>query len=366
MKKIKVLVVDDSAFMRKMISDFLSQDSRIEVVGTARNGKDALIKMIEFYPDVITLDVEMPIMSGLEALKKIMSENPLPVVMLSSTTKEGAENTVLSMQYGAVDFIAKPSGAISLDLYKVKNEIISKVIFASQANLKGLKNFHQEIEIPISKQQLNVKNTTTLNLHKQTTNNTQKKIICIGTSTGGPRALQEVLTKLPKNINAPILIVQHMPPGFTKSLASRLDSLSEIHVKEAEDGEIIQRGTAYIAPGGYHLKVKKIGFAFAIKIDHSPIRNGHRPSVDVLFKSVSEMNQYKKLAVIMTGMGTDGAEGLKALKQSGELTAIAESKETSIIFGMPKAAIDTNVVDEIVNLNTIAETIVKYSEEQGV
>jgi two-component system chemotaxis response regulator CheB len=184
--------------------------------------------------------------------------------------------------------------------------------------------------------------------------------VCIGTSTGGPRALQQVITKLPKTIDAPVLVVQHMPAGFTKSLAVRLDSLAEVHVKEAEEGDIIQKGTVYIAPGGLHLKLKWVGANLAIQLDQSPPRNRHRPAVDVMFESCSELSAYAKISVIMTGMGSDGTKGLIKLKESGNVVAIAESEETSIVFGMPKAAIATKLVDEVKNVDNIAETIMKY------
>lgn len=364
MKKIKVLVVDDSAFMRKLIHDFLSESFRIEVIDTARNGEDAIKKIKQLKPDVVTMDIEMPILNGIEALKIIMKEHPVPVVMLSSTTYEGAENTIQAIQNGATDFIAKPSGAISLDLYKIKEEIIEKVLSASQANINQL-----------AKSPSNVKSTTisadnyskiepkeaTLKTNKFSSYwNTTKKIVCIGTSTGGPRALQNVVTKLPSDLQAPVLVVQHMPPGFTKSLANRLNSLSEVEVKEAEDGEIVKNGIVYIAPGGFHLKVKHVGTSLAIHLDQSPARSGHRPSVDVMFESVSEIRDYSKIAVVMTGMGSDGSQGLIELKKQGAVKAIAESKETSIVFGMPKAAISTNLVDEVQNVERIAESILKY------
>lgn len=363
MEIIKVLVVDDSAFMRKLIQDFFSENGRFQVVGTARNGQDAIKKIAELKPDVVTMDIEMPILNGLEALKIIMKQNPIPVVMLSSTTFEGAENTVQAIQLGAIDFIAKPSGAISLDLHKIKDELFEKVISASKVNIKQLTKLPSTGKINVKSHENYSKiepNEPINHFIRSSWNTAAKKLICIGTSTGGPRALQHVLTKLPKNLDAPVIIVQHMPPGFTKSLASRLDSLSEISVKEAEDGEIIKKGIAYIAPGGYHLKVQKIGSSLAVKLDQSPTRNGHRPSVDVMFESISKISDIAKIAVIMTGMGADGSQGLQALKMKGNVKAIAESKETSIVFGMPKAAIATNQVDEVQNVECIAETIMKY------
>lgn len=358
MSKIKVLIVDDSAFMRKLIQDFLTEDPRMTIVGTARNGEDAIKKVNELDPDVVTLDVEMPILNGIEALKRIMAEKPTPVVMLSSTTKEGAENTILAIQYGATDFITKPSGAISLDLHKVKEELVEKVVSASKANIKQLVKTNDQEKNTVKKH--NEYSKIEPNIKHRINALSGKKLVSIGTSTGGPRALQQVITKLPKTIDAPVLVVQHMPAGFTKSLAVRLDSLSEVHVKEAEEGDILQKGTVYIAPGGYHLKIKLLGANLAIHLDQSEPRNGHRPAVDVMFESCSDLSHYAKIAVIMTGMGSDGTKGLIKLKESGNVVAIAESEETSIVFGMPKAAIATKLVDEVKNVDNIAETIMKY------
>lgn len=353
MNKVKVLVVDDSAFMRKLISDFLSEHPRLHVVGTARDGQEALQKIEQLNPDVVTLDVEMPVMNGLETLKHIMQKKPLPVVMISSTTTEGAENTILALQYGAVDFIAKPSGAISLDLYKIKDKMIEKVLLASEANLRTVKIKQKMSMLP-------QKQYSKIGVSERNNAIGKKKIIAIGTSTGGPRALQHVLTKFPATIDAPILIVQHMPKGFTKSLATRLDSLCNIRVKEAEDGEVIQKGIAYIAPGGNHLYVKRVGTSLAIHLDEAAPRNGHRPSVDVMFESLSALTDYEKVAVIMTGMGSDGTAGLKQLKASGNTFVVAESAESSVVFGMPKSAIAANVVDEIVHVDDIAEAVMRH------
>lgn len=360
MGKIRVLVVDDSAFMRKLITDFLSEGEEIEVIGTARNGQDAVKKVELLNPDVVTMDVEMPIMNGLEALKSIMNHFPRPVIMLSSTTKEGTENTIKSLQYGAFDFIAKPSGAISLDLYKVKEELKEKVTLAKTANVSKTANQGIEKNTPIK--QLGYSKIDSYRVESPVLfdMSLNKKIVCIGTSTGGPRALQHVLHKLPADINAPIFIVQHMPPGFTQSLANRLNSVSMITVKEAEHGELAQKGIAYIAPGGSHLKVMKSGTSLKIKIDKSEIRSGHRPSVDVLFESISEIQDYSKVAVIMTGMGSDGTEGLKKLKLTGVVKAIAESEQTAVVYGMPKSALSTQLVDKVEHVEDIAASIMNF------
>lgn len=362
MDKVNVLIVDDSAFMRKFIQDLLSQNQAIQVVGTARNGEDAIKKIKSLQPDVVTMDIEMPKMDGIAALKIIMEKHPVPVVMLSSTTQEGAENTLLAMQYGAVDFIAKPSGSISLDLHKVKDELINKVLLASRVQINQLVKMldREKTTTPLDGKYSKIDIHNKVNHLVINGHSFKKKIVCIGTSTGGPRALQCVLTKLPSEIQAPILIVQHMPAGFTKSLANRLNTLCHVTVKEAEDGDLLKNGYAYIAPGGYHLTVKKVGSSLAIHLDESSPRNGHRPSVDVMFESISQIQDYAKIAVIMTGMGSDGAKGLSKMKKTGIVKAIAESEESAIVFGMPKAAIQTNLVDEVHNVENIAEAILKY------
>ncbi|PFA67863.1 chemotaxis response regulator protein-glutamate methylesterase [Bacillus sp. AFS015802] len=355
----KVLVVDDSAFMRKLISDFLTASNQLEVIGIARNGEDAVAKIKRFRPDVVTLDVEMPLLNGIEALRRIMEECPVPVVMLSSTTREGAEETVTAMELGAVDFIAKPSGTISLDLHKVQHEMVDKVLAASKVNVtKMTKVYRKEATCEPLRRSHEVTGPSSFD-HAGFTN--PPKMILIGTSTGGPRALQSVLTGLPRHLAAPIVVVQHMPPGFTRSLANRLDGQSAICVKEAEDGEVLQNGTAYIAPGGFHTRVVKSGANLSIQLskDEAP-RNGHRPSVDILFESASLIPDYGKIAVIMTGMGSDGTDGLIKLKERGEVKAIAESKETCIVFGMPKAAISTKLVDRVEHIGDIPRSIMTY------
>ncbi|KGP92876.1 chemotaxis protein CheY [Pontibacillus chungwhensis BH030062] len=350
MNTIRVLVVDDSAFMRKMIQEILEADHRITVVGTARNGEEGLKKVKELSPDIITLDVEMPKMDGLTCLKEIMRSYPLPVVMLSSMTTRGGENTLKAMEYGAVDFIEKPSGSISLNINSIAEKIVGKVIAASKANLNEV---NKSVVSPV------VASSATIDAKRFVYSKGKQDLIAIGTSTGGPRALQQVLTALPKDYPAPIVIVQHMPPGFTKSLAQRLDRLCEISVKEAEDQEILHGGVAYIAPGNYHMKIQ-YQRNLIIHLDQTDATKGHRPSVDVLFSSIARINSINMTAVIMTGMGSDGALGLEQLKKSNNSVAvIAESEKSSIVFGMPKAAILTHLVDEVVHVNEISLALMK-------
>lgn len=361
MTLIKILIVEDSAFMRKLINELLSDDRDIRVVGTARNGADALKKIEELKPDVITMDIEMPVMDGLTALRTIMEKFPTPVVMLSSTSSRGKTLTMQSMQLGAVDFIEKPSGAISLDLYKVRKELIFKVKQAAKANL-GAFQFMEDFMKTTSNQPVKY---SKIFLDKEKDEKQKKayllkgkKIIGIGTSTGGPRALHTVIPNLPLGLKAPILIVQHMPKGFTKSLADRLNALSLLTVKEAADNELIMEDTVYIAPGGKHLGVIETEHGLRTKLSETPLCNGHRPSVDVLFHSLAELSDtYTRIAVVMTGMGSDGSMGVKTLKQIEGSRVIAESEESCVVYGMPKAAISTNLVDKIIPVQYIADEI---------
>ena len=351
--KVRVLIVDDSAFMRKLISDFLSTHPQIEVAGTARNGEDALKKIRELQPDCLTLDVEMPVLDGLEALKKIMDQHPIPVVMLSSSTKKGTTHTLQALQLGAVDFVAKPSGPISLDLHKIKDELVEKVLQASTVNIQRIVGPKVPAAAPIKNQVPDFYAFNTMNEPFQG----KPKLVLIGTSTGGPKALQTVLTQLPKNMDAPIVVVQHMPPKFTESLSIRLDSLCSLRVKEAECFEKLESGVVYIAPGGVHLEIKKSGSSLIFEMNDKDLVHGVRPSVDYLFQSAAELEDYKKIAVIMTGMGSDGTKGLEMLKQKGQTIAIAESEQTCMVYGMPKSAVTAGVVDIIVNVEDIPAAI---------
>lgn len=340
---IKVMVVDDSAFMRKIISDILKEDRDIEVPWVAKNGQDALEKLKYAKPDVITLDVEMPVMDGITALKEIINKYNIPVVMLSSLTTEGAELTIKALEIGAIDFIPKPTNIFNLNKQDEKLILIEKVKIASQVNKKtkiiNTKNKLNDIYRPLT-----------------FSKNTESKfIIAIGTSTGGPKALQSVIPQIPADINGSIVVVQHMPEGFTKSLAARLDSMSNVKVKEASNGEKLQKGYCYIAPGNYHLTVKEDN-GITIVLNQNSAVSGHRPSVDVMMESVSNIRSLKKIAVIMTGMGSDGANGIKKIYESGGYT-IAQDEESSVVFGMPKAAINNGCINKVLPLSEISKEI---------
>ncbi|OZU90302.1 chemotaxis response regulator protein-glutamate methylesterase [Virgibacillus indicus] len=351
MNPIRVIVIDDSAFMRKILRDILTGDHRIEVVATARNGEEGLKKIKELKPDVATLDVHMPVMDGITALKAIMKDHPLPVVMLSSISTEGTTKTVQAISNGAVDFITKPSGPISLDITTIRQEIITKVITAAKVNIKKCAEKEK---------------TVTAANNISAVQPFSKTIIAIGTSTGGPRALQRVLADLGNDIAAPILIVQHMPKGFTKSLAERLNAMCSLNVREAVHGEILKDNTAYIAPGDFHMKVRDAGTSAVIELNKEPPLHGHRPAVDILFEAVGNLRKVNKIAVILTGMGSDGSKGIEIMREMDpEAKVIAEAEETSIIYGMPKAALKTNCVNYVVPLDRVGKTLLSLAKQKG-
>lgn len=351
MARIRVLVVDDSAFMRKLIADRLSSDPGIEVAGTASNGREALERIEELQPDVVTMDVTMPGMDGLTALKTIMQTRPVPVVMLSNLTSEGADATMKALELGAVDFVAKPSAQISLDIAGSSHDIVNKVKIAAgtRGSLK---------KISLRKAYVPEPSPRTVSGLEASLN----KLVLIGTSTGGPKALHQVIPKLPGHINAAILIVQHMPAGFTRSLAERLDQVSAVKVKEAEPGEKILPGCAYVAPGDYHLKVAAAAQwgkrDLLVKLDQSPPLHGCRPAFDVLLASAAEQFWSHMVCVIMTGMGHDGAAGLLKVRAKKART-IAEHQSSCVVYGMPKAAVETGQVDFVVPLPEIPGAIMK-------
>ncbi|MCR2805031.1 chemotaxis protein CheB [Paenibacillus soyae] len=474
----RVLVVDDSAFMRKIISDLILQDGQFEITATAADGLEAVTAAADMKPDVITMDLEMPKMNGIEALQLIMKARPVPIIMLSGISEDNTRDTIKALQFGAFDFIRKPSiGTSGDDILQVGEQLLEKLraaVYAKRSSgvllaespkspiapeppklpsqtepfkkplrsstiepisgsgnaatpqkplhnpAAGLKDKENKksgssilekpkISLPKTEKPGPLKperaeapkpsaNKTDTKLTKALPKNELnsradkikesspvkppevkpvpaakpsapknrmeskpsafKHVVAIGTSTGGPRALHEVVCSLPANFPAPVLIVQHMPPRFTKSLAQRLDSFSELTVVEAEQGMRVAVGHAYIAPGGYHMELIKDGAGFAIRLTEAPQRNGHRPSVDVMFESLLGFRELERHAVIMTGMGSDGAKGMKALADNGAATTIAESEDTCIVYGMPRSAVESGAARTVLPLHNIASKLV--------
>ena len=339
---IRVLVVDDSAFMRKAISMMLESDPDIEVISTARDGMEATEKARDLKPDLMTMDVEMPRMDGITAVKKIMKENPIPILMVSSLTVEGARATMDALAAGAVDFIPKQLSYVSLDITKIKGDLIAKIKSIARDRSRAFSRL-------VSPKTFAPRKASPLKF-------LSAQIATIGISTGGPFSLQKVIPFLPEDFPLPIAIVQHMPPHFTRSLAERLDSISRVEVCEAEDGMELKKGTVYIAPGGLHLKFKRIGVKVLINISKDPSETLHRPSVDVMFSSAFETFGGRVLATVMTGMGKDGLEGAKLIKSAGG-KIIAQNEETCVVYGMPKAIVDAELADAVLPLEEIASAI---------
>ncbi|WP_239617006.1 protein-glutamate methylesterase/protein-glutamine glutaminase [Cohnella mopanensis] len=476
MKEFKVLIVDDSPFMRKVFSDVIDADAAFKVLATAANGKEAVDLALELRPDIITMDLEMPHMNGIEALQSIMAVQPTPVIMLSAVTDNGTRDTIRALQYGAIDFIRKPDGAVKLDIHQVKEQLLEKLHVAletmsrgalkmlpavqekgesipgpspgqkttpipaegkpkksvisaalvpkkeSEEDLKPLtmppRKKSTELPAPAitesvpgnsrlridstssastlasplkgttSKESLKLPSTksapasdaktVTKKLISPTIKREQKTssgppiqsttipktstafthLVAMGTSTGGPRALHEVLTGIPADFPAPILIVQHMPPKFTHSLAQRLDNFCSIHVREAVDDEPIETATAYIAPGGKHMELSKDATGkYRIKLSDGAPKGGHKPSVDVLFESLIGHQQLRRHIVLMTGMGSDGSKGMKALLDDGAQTTIAEAEQTCVVYGMPRCAVELGAVTHQLPLQEIASVL---------
>ncbi|NQX46194.1 chemotaxis response regulator protein-glutamate methylesterase [Paenibacillus tritici] len=462
MRPYKVLVVDDSAFMRKIISDLIENDADFQVTATAANGREAIEKVNELRPDLVTMDVEMPEMNGLEALKIIMAQRPLPVIMLSGINEQGMKETILALEWGAFDFIRKPSISNSQDIIAVgeslreqmkeamlareQREARASAVKAPEPPLPAAEPPAPRTVIepakrkpePLSKEAGTLraplpgadkpKGRTTLEPPADTRKPGQgtdpavtrrvakplpevakpatdrfksrpreergagipgqraaaetaagsfieppaasgsqasgtrgvRKLVAVGCSTGGPRALKAFLENIPGDFPAPIVIVQHMPPNFTKSLAQRLNTFSSLEVAEAEHGMVLRQGAAYIAPGGYHLRVVAgAGGQYVIELTKEEVRNGHRPSVDTLFESVLQLTSLERHAVIMTGMGSDGARMMKALYDSGVTSTFAESEETCVVYGMPRSAVELKCVRYILPLQEIAPRLVQ-------
>ncbi|HAR62423.1 MAG: chemotaxis response regulator protein-glutamate methylesterase [Candidatus Margulisiibacteriota bacterium] len=346
-ERIKVMIVDDAAYIRFILTKYLSQEPDIEVIATATNGIDALKKLEEIRPDVMTVDIEMPGMNGIELLKKVMSTNPVPIIMLSSLSPEISDITIKALQYGAIDFINKDSIKLSVDVTKVHRKLIDIIKTAKMAKLKKLEPDDQITAAPIVRQ-------TSFKI-------TKAQIIAIGCSTGGPKALYHLVPLLPPNLPAGIVIVQHMPAKFTTSLANRLNEISKISVKEAEDGDLVLPGRVLIAPGDYHMEIKA---NFTVKLNQSPHVNHVRPAVDVLFNSLPAVYGKNITGIILTGMGQDGANGAETIKKSGGYI-IAEAESTCTIYGMPKVIAERNLADKVLPLTAINEQIISFFKNKG-
>jgi two-component system chemotaxis response regulator CheB len=351
--KIKVLCVDDSALIRSVMTEIINSQSDMSVVGTAADPLVARDLIKQTNPDVLTLDVEMPRMDGLEFLEKLMRLRPMPVVMVSSLTERGSEIALRALELGAIDFVTKPRLGVRDGLLNYTELITGKIRTAASARL--LPSRHASAQRPAAEQAQEP-------LLRSPLLSTEKLII-IGASTGGTEAIREVLQPLPPDAPA-VLIAQHMPPGFTRSFAQRLDGLCRIHVKEAEHGERVLPGYAYIAPGGYHLSLGRSGANYVAHLDQEPPVNRHRPSIDVLFDSVAKHAGKNAIGMILTGMGKDGAEGLLRMKQAGAHT-LAQDEASCVVYGMPREAVALGAVDEVSPLNEICRRVLAHLRTFG-
>lgn len=344
-KKIKVLVVDDSAFMRTAIERMLTADSSIELIGSAANGREAVEKVVRLHPDVVTMDIEMPIMDGLHALKEIMRLCPTPVLMVSSLTKEGAKITLDALELGAIDYVPKPGSTLSASVLNLKDELLQKIHAAAGCQPRAIK-----LEYIPSKRQPKRASTAA--------DEVISRAIFIGASTGGPPAVQKILSILDASLPAPIIIAQHMPQPFTTAFASRMNTLCSIKVKEANDGEILQNSIAYICPGDHQTRVTRTidnKYCFSIT-SNAKEKDNFAPCINTLFFSAAKEFAHKAIGIILTGMGEDGVRGLKNIKLMGGLT-IAQDRASSVIYGMPRAALEQEAASRILNLDEISNEI---------
>lgn len=348
MSKIKVLVVDDSALMRQLVTEILSQAPDIEVIGSASDPYKAREKILACRPDVLTLDVEMPRMDGLTFLGKLMRSRPMPVVMVSSLTEKGCDTTIKALELGAVDFVTKPRIDVADGMASVGTDIINKVRTAACARVNKLTAPSLQPSVASGSCSNDALITST------------HKVIAIGTSTGGTQALTQILPALPSNTPGMVIVI-HMPAGFTRSYAQRLDGMCQLTVREASDGDVILPGHVLIAPGNFHMAVRRNGARYLVNINEDAPVNQFRPSVDVLFESCAQYVGSNALGVILTGMGSDGANGLLAMKNAGAVT-IAQDEESSIVFGMPKEAIKRGAADSVVSLDQMPNEILAHAK----
>ncbi len=351
MGKIRVLVVDDSALVRDILSRGLAQDPGIEVVGTATDPYMARDKILQLHPDVLTLDVEMPRMDGVAFLRRLMAQYPLPVIMVSALTERGGQITMEALEAGAIDFVNKPKADIARGLSAMMQELRAKVKMAAAANLDAWKRLAQQ------KKQLPAQRPVSGQEERALANSTDK-VIAIGASTGGTEAIRRIVKMLPPTMPG-VVIVQHMPAGFTKSFASSLNDVALMEVMEAQGGERVMPGRVLLAPGGKHMRVRRSGGMYLVECYEGPNVSGHCPSVDVLFKSVSQQVGRNALGVILTGMGSDGADGMAEMRRAGGRT-LAQNEASSVVFGMPRAAYENGGAECLVSLGDIPDTLLKW------
>ena len=358
--RIKVMIVDDSALVRQIISQALSSDAEIEVIGAASDPIFAMQKMKIQWPDVLVVDIEMPRMDGITFLKKIMAQRPTPVVVCSSLAEEGAQATFEALEAGAISIITKPKIGLKSFLEDASNDIVQAVRSAARANMRAVRSgasaTRAAAAAPAAKLTADVMLSAASN---RALIRTTDQVVAIGTSTGGTQALEAVLTKLPATCLG-IVIVQHMPEKFTAMFAERLDSICQIEVREAQNGDRVIPGRALIAPGGRHMMLKRNGAQYVVEVADGPVVNRHKPSVDVLFRSAAKYAGANALGIIMTGMGDDGARGMKEMHDAGART-IAQDEASCIVFGMPREAIKLDAVDQIIALDQIPAAIVSFS-----
>ena len=360
-KKIQVMIVDDSALVRQVVSTALSKEPDIEVVATAADPVFAISKMKTNWPDVLVVDIEMPRMDGISFLRKIMAERPTPVIICSSLAESGAQATFDAMAAGAVTIITKPKAGLKSFLEDASNDIVQAVRAAARANLKAMPRSNPAVN-PLNRPKL----TADVVLPAGTPTamaRTTDQLIAIGTSTGGTQALEAILTRLPATCLG-IVIVQHMPEKFTAMFAERLNSICDIEVREGRNGDRVIPGRALIAPGGKHMMLKRSGAQYQVEVVDGPLVNRHRPSVDVLFRSVAKFAGSNALGIIMTGMGDDGARGMKEMHDAGAKT-IAQDEASCVVFGMPREAIKLNAVDQVLPLDKLPEAMMAYTHNSS-
>jgi two-component system chemotaxis response regulator CheB len=350
-KKTRVLIVDDSAFMRKVLEEIIRTDPKLEVVGQAKDGREAITMAQSLQPDVMTMDINMPRMDGLEATQHIMTQNPRPILIVSSESRQGAASTLRALELGAIDFVTKPSSGIDLDMKNVRDELLSKLKMAAKVRVVRTAARHD----PSAGAEMKSPAQST----KEAGNSEPRlPLVVIAASTGGPATLMRLIPHFPKDFPAAVVLVQHMPATFTSQLSLQLTEVASIHVKEAEANEPLQPSTFYVCPGSHHLRISLAG---RVKLDDGPRINGYLPCADVAFESAAAYGGANVVGVVLTGMGNDGARGVQALK-AARGRVLAQDEASSVIFGMPAEAIRTGAVDQVVGIDEMYHAIEKYLE----